>query len=173
MLKTGHTGPCALIGGAECLEYSKDLIDFRLPFKQRFFGYHFGEDAANSPNIDGSGVLGRPQQNFRSSIPEGDDFVGVGPDWDWKCSCEAEITDLQLAWIRKMKPFLLISKLAGFKSRWIILFMWQSAIPERSWNINFWVAQTDTLTVAYSMNLLGPKESRYVLRSCSPYSKTK
>lgn len=40
------------------------------------------ENAADAPNVDGSGVSVAAHQNVGGSVPERDDFVGVGPHGD-------------------------------------------------------------------------------------------
>ena len=52
---------------------------------------HFGEDAAYGPDVDRRRILLGSEEDLRRSVPEGDNLVCVGLDWESKGSGETEI----------------------------------------------------------------------------------
>ncbi len=95
----GHAGPRLLGGGAKDPKYPEELIDLRVPREERTAvckaptkrvvseGWlagssnggvvitdsrrdHLGKDASDGPEVDGAGVLARPEENLRCPIPQ-------------------------------------------------------------------------------------------------------
>ena len=57
------------------------------------FVCHFREDATNWPDVDGAWVLAGSQEDFRGSVPQGDDLVSVHPDWDTESPSQTEVSN--------------------------------------------------------------------------------
>lgn len=74
-------GPVLLIRSTLHLEYFEDLVDFGVAYEQGFPLSHLGIDAADRPDVDGSGVLFSSKEDLGSSVPEGDHLMSVGLDW--------------------------------------------------------------------------------------------
>ena len=79
---------------AEDLEY---LVDLGVTREERLAGSHLGEDAANGPHVDTSGVLAATEQNFRRAVPECDDLVSVSAERNTKGASQTKIGQLQVA----------------------------------------------------------------------------
>lgn len=75
----GDTGPNLLRWGSQETESLEDLVDFRVTREERLSCAHFGEDGAYGPHIHTSRVLTATQKNFGGTVPQGDDFVRIGP----------------------------------------------------------------------------------------------
>ena len=58
----------------DLLEDLEDFVDLRVTGEERFAGAHLSEDGADRPHVDTGGVLTTAEQDFGSSIPEGDDL---------------------------------------------------------------------------------------------------
>ena len=67
------------------------MIDFRVSREEGFPGHHLGENAADGPDINASGVLAAAEEDFGRAVPESDDFVGVCADGDAKGSGQAKV----------------------------------------------------------------------------------
>ena len=65
------------IGSPPPLKYFDQLINIGSSWKQGQPSGHFGKDAPDTPDINGSGVAGCPKEKFGGAVPEGDDFVGI------------------------------------------------------------------------------------------------
>lgn len=59
---------------AEDTEHTEELVDFGVPLEERLAGGHFGEDAADGPDVDGAGVALGAEEDFWSSVPQGDNL---------------------------------------------------------------------------------------------------
>jgi hypothetical protein len=84
-------------GGASALEYFEQLINVTATRKEGHARRHFGKDAADGPDIDGGAVPVRPQQEFRGSVPQGDDFKGVGAVGNGRQAGKTEISEFERA----------------------------------------------------------------------------
>jgi hypothetical protein len=93
----GHTGPVCLGRGTENAEDLEDLVDLGVTWEERLAGSHLGEDAANGPHVDTSGVLATTKQNLRRAVPEGDDLVSVSTERNTEGASETKIGQLQVA----------------------------------------------------------------------------
>jgi hypothetical protein len=99
-LKVGegcHTRPVGVGGCTKDAEDLEDLVDLRVAREEWLASSHLGEDAANRPHVNTSGVLAATKQNFRRAVPEGDNFVGVSAERDTKSASKTEIGKLQVA----------------------------------------------------------------------------
>jgi len=92
-----HTRPVGFGRSAENAEDLEDLVDLGVTWEERLAGSHLGEDAANGPHVDASGVLATTEQNFGRAVPEGNDFVGVSAERNTKSASQTEISQLQVA----------------------------------------------------------------------------
>lgn len=90
------TGPGSLRRGTHQAEDFLQLIFIGGSRKEGSAGVHLGHDAACRPNVDGGVVGARAKEDVRSTVPQGNDFVGEGVDWDAKGSGETEICKLEL-----------------------------------------------------------------------------
>jgi hypothetical protein len=159
----GDAGPDLLVGRAEDAEDAVELVELAVAGEQRPLGHHFGEDAADGPDVDGRAVVHGAEQDFGGAVPERDDFLGVGADGDGVGPGEAEVRDLEVVCVGRGVPLVSRRMLAGLRSRWMMRFMWQSAMPASIWYRNF-------LTFSASICRL-PSASMYARRSLSRYSK--
>ena len=89
--------PVGLSGCAKNAEDLEDLVDLGITREERLACSHLSEDATDGPHVDTSGVLAATEQNFRSAVPESNDFVGVSAKWDTKGASKTEISQLQVA----------------------------------------------------------------------------
>ena len=92
-----HTRPVGFGRSAENAEDLEDLVDLGVTREERLAGGHLGEDAANGPHVDTSGVLATTEQNLRRAVPEGDDLVSVGAERNTEGASETKIGQLQVA----------------------------------------------------------------------------
>ena len=58
---------------------------------------HFGEDAADGPDVDAGGVELGAEQDFGRFVPQGDDLVGVGAQRDAEGARQSKVGQLQQA----------------------------------------------------------------------------
>lgn len=93
----GHTGPICLGRGSENAEDLEDFVDLGVAWEERLAGSHFGEDAADGPHVDTSGVLAATKQNLRRAVPKGDDLVSVSTERNTEGASETKIGQLQVA----------------------------------------------------------------------------
>jgi len=91
------TWPVGLSGSAEDAEDLEDFVDLGVTGEERLAGRHLGEDAADGPHVDTSGVLTTTEKDLRCAVPESDDFVCVGTERDTECASQTEISQLQVA----------------------------------------------------------------------------
>jgi hypothetical protein len=76
--------------------------------EQRSSGSHFGEDAANTPDVNGTRVSRCAEENLRRSVPQCDDLVGVHADRNTEGARQTEIgqlyhavkVDQQVLWLQ-------------------------------------------------------------------------
>jgi len=92
-----HTRPVGFGRSAEDAEDLEDLVDLRITREERLTGSHLGEDAANGPHVDTSGVLAATEQNFGRAVPESDDLVSVSAERNTKGAGQTKIGQLQVA----------------------------------------------------------------------------
>lgn len=62
------------------LEDLENLVNFRVPNKQRSSLVHFVKDASHCPCVHSQGVLSLAQENFRRSVPKGFYLVSESSD---------------------------------------------------------------------------------------------
>lgn len=93
------TRPVGFGRSAQNAEDLEDLIDLRVTREERLAGSHLGEDAANGPHVDTSGVLATTEQNFGRAVPESDDLVGVSAERNTEGASQTEICQLQVAFL--------------------------------------------------------------------------
>ena len=91
-----HTWPDLLVRCPHDPEYSVELIELTVSSEKRPFGNHLGEDASNGPDINRSAVLHRPKEDLRGSVPESDNFFGVGPDRNGESSSQTKISNFKI-----------------------------------------------------------------------------
>ena len=89
--------PVGLSGSTQDAEDLEDFIDLGVAGEERLAGGHLGEDAADGPHVDTSGVLATTEKDLRCAVPESDDFVCVGTERDTECAGQTEIGQLQVA----------------------------------------------------------------------------
>ena len=89
--------PVGLSGSTQDAEDLEDFIDLGVAGEERLAGGHLGEDAADGPHVDTSGVLATTEKDLRCAVPESDDFVCVGTERDTECAGQTEISQLQVA----------------------------------------------------------------------------
>ncbi len=73
------------------------MVDLVFALDQGLFGEELAEYAADAPHVDFGAVFLRAQQEFRASVPEGDDELGELRWWIAVVSCHAEVGDFDLA----------------------------------------------------------------------------
>jgi hypothetical protein len=91
------TWPVSLGGSAQDAEDLEDFVDLGVTREEGLAGGHLGEDAADGPHVDTSGVLATAEKDLRCAVPQSDDFVCVGTERDTECAGQAEIRQLQVA----------------------------------------------------------------------------
>ena len=69
--------PVILIRSTQNFENFEDLIDFRISHEEWSALDHFSEDASGRPQVNSERVCLLPEQNFRTSIPKGYNFVRI------------------------------------------------------------------------------------------------
>lgn len=74
----------------------EQLIDLRIALKQWLTRRHFGENAANRPDVHRTRVPLRTEQHFRGAIPQRDDFVRIHAQRNAKRTAQPEIGDLHI-----------------------------------------------------------------------------
>ena len=60
-----------LFGGAQHLAYFKYLVYFRVAREKGSESVDFGHDGPHRPDVDGTAVVGRPQEHFGCPVPGG------------------------------------------------------------------------------------------------------
>lgn len=95
----GDAGPDFLCRCAQDAEHAEQLIDLRVALEQRLARCHLSEDAADGPDVDGARVALGSQQDFWSAVPERDDLVRVVADRDAEGAAQAEVGDLDHAFL--------------------------------------------------------------------------
>ena len=93
----GDAGPFVLSWSAQHAKDLENLVNLAVSGEQRLARGHLGENAAHAPHVDSSTVLTSPEQDLRSAIPEGDDFMGVGAKRNTKSAGETKVRKLQVA----------------------------------------------------------------------------
>lgn len=91
------TRPVGFGRSAQNAEDFENLVDLGVTREKRLAGSHLGEDAANGPHVDTSGVLAATEQNFGRAVPESDDLVGVSAERNTKGASQTKIGQLQVA----------------------------------------------------------------------------
>lgn len=91
------TRPVGFGRSAQNAEDLEDLVDLGVTREKRLTGSHLGEDAANGPHVNTSGVLAATEQNFGRAVPESDDLVGVSAERNTKGASQTKIGQLQVA----------------------------------------------------------------------------
>lgn len=74
-----------------------EFIDFRIAWEQWLSHHHLSKDAADAPNIHGSRVGARTEQDFRSAVPKCDHFVSVGAKRHIEGTSETKVSQLDVA----------------------------------------------------------------------------
>lgn len=92
-------GPGAFGGGAHDAEDLLELVFVGGSREEGAAGVHFGHDAAGGPDVDAGVVGAGAEEDVRGAVPEGDDLVGEGVDGDAKGAREAEVRELELAFV--------------------------------------------------------------------------
>ena len=91
-----HTWPDIFVGSSHYPEDSEELVELAIASKKRPLGDHLGEDAANGPDINRGAVLHGAKQDLRGSVPQGDNFFGVGPDRDGESPGQPKVSNLEI-----------------------------------------------------------------------------
>lgn len=91
------TRPVGFGRSAQNAEDFENLVDLGVTREKRLAGSHLGEDAANGPHVNTSGVLAATEQNFGRAVPESDDLVGVSAERNTKGASQTKIGQLQVA----------------------------------------------------------------------------
>lgn len=73
----GDARPHLLRGSAQNAENSEQLVDLAISREQRVARQHFCEDAAQTPDIYGRGVVAGAKQNLGRAVPQGDDLFNT------------------------------------------------------------------------------------------------
>ena len=89
--------PVGLSGSAQDAEDLEDFVDLGVAGEERLAGGHLGEDAADGPHVDTSGVLATTEKDLRCAVPESDDLVGVSAERNTKGASQTKIGQLQVA----------------------------------------------------------------------------
>lgn len=92
----GHSRPHSLVGGAQDPEYPVELIDIAVTLEEHLLCDHLRKYAANCPDVDGRGVFVAAQQELGGSVPQGYNFLRVGPDWQRVGSRETKVPDFEV-----------------------------------------------------------------------------
>ena len=70
------------------------LVNLRVTREQRLSCGHLSKDAAHTPDIHRSGVGTRPEEDFRGSVPQSDDFVGVRAQRHIESTSQTKVSQL-------------------------------------------------------------------------------
>lgn len=76
VLEVAESLPVAVRGGADHIEDELELFHFRLAREERPAQDELGQDAPRRPYVHGTSVPRFAEQEFRGTVPEGDDLVG-------------------------------------------------------------------------------------------------
>ncbi|EJK59435.1 hypothetical protein THAOC_20346 [Thalassiosira oceanica] len=71
------------------------LVDIAPSRKERQAGGHLGKDAADAPYVNCRGIPRRAEEEFRGSVPQGDDLVSVRSVGQARETGESEVGELQ------------------------------------------------------------------------------
>lgn len=93
----GDAGPGTLGWRAHDAEDANELVFVGGSREEGPAGVHFRHDAAGGPDVDAGVVCSGPEKDIGGPVPESNDFVGEGVDWDAECSGKTEIGKLELA----------------------------------------------------------------------------
>lgn len=121
--------PCLLIWSSKDTKDPIELIQLRISSEQRSPCYHLGKDTTDCPDINRRAVIHRSQQNLRCSIPEGNNLLRVRSNRDRVGSRQSKVSNLKVICVIDKLPLVSRRMFAGFRSRWMIRFAWQSAMP--------------------------------------------
>ena len=97
------------IGSCEDTEDLEKLVDFRIATEQRSSTSHLSEDASDGPDVNSERVALTTKEDFRGTVPESDDLMGVGSDRDSDSSGKSEVgqfdglgvdVDKQVLWLQ-------------------------------------------------------------------------
>lgn len=91
--KLGHAFPHVFVGRSQQLEDVKELLELAVAGEESLFSCKLCEDASDTPHINSRSIVGCAEEDFRSSVPEGDNLVGVCLDGDRVVSTQAEVRD--------------------------------------------------------------------------------
>ena len=87
----GDARPGTLRGRSHQAEDFLELVFVGCAGEEGSAGVHFGHDAASGPDVDAGIVGAAAEEDVGSAVPEGDDLVGEGVDWDAEGAGEPEV----------------------------------------------------------------------------------
>lgn len=93
----GDAGPGALRGGAHQSEDFLELVFVGSAGEEWTACVHLRHNATGGPDVNAGVVCAATQQDVRGPVPERDNFVGEGIDWDTKGTSKTEIGEFELA----------------------------------------------------------------------------
>ena len=96
VFKFGDVFPQVFVGSSHGLEDLEDLIDLRVSTEEDSLVCDFKENASHRPDINSWIVNFSSKQNFRCTIPEGDDFMGILLDGIVVGPCQSKICQLDV-----------------------------------------------------------------------------
>ena len=88
--------PVILVRCSQNFKNLEDLINLRISHEERSTLDHLSEDAASGPSVYSKRVCLLTEKDFRASIPECDDLVGVSLDRKAKCAGQSKISKLNV-----------------------------------------------------------------------------
>lgn len=94
-----HTRPVGFGRSAEDAEDLEDLVNLGVTWEEGLAGSHLGEDAADGPHVDTSGVLAATEQDFGRAVPESDDLVSVSAERNTESAGQTKIGQLEVAFL--------------------------------------------------------------------------
>mmetsp|Transcript_19614 Transcript_19614/g.42331 ORF Transcript_19614/g.42331 Transcript_19614/m.42331 type:complete len:213 (-) Transcript_19614:268-906(-) len=92
-----HRRPSLLVGRAQHLEDTHELVVVRRPWEERPRRRHLAEYAADAPQVDRCRVLARAHEHVGRAVPQRHHLVCVAPHRDAEGPREAEVGKLQLS----------------------------------------------------------------------------
>mmetsp|Transcript_102923 Transcript_102923/g.320739 ORF Transcript_102923/g.320739 Transcript_102923/m.320739 type:complete len:253 (-) Transcript_102923:374-1132(-) len=91
----GNRGPVLLRWRSEDLEDLEQLIVISVAGEEGPAVDHFCKDAANAPDVHGSGVFSRAHEHIGRTVPQSDHLVGVTPHRNAEGTCQAKVGQLE------------------------------------------------------------------------------
>lgn len=123
------------VWGAQVLANQFDLVLGVGAWQEGLSLQHFGEDAADTPHVDGSGVVVGTEKQFGSSVPPCGYVLSehVGLEVVEEGSGQSEVADLEVTIGIDQKVAGFLNGRRSTRSRWTIWAEWMYLSPLRSW----------------------------------------